>query len=287
MTATSAIDILRPTVRDLPAPHQASYIHRPRSGDRLGHGLSDQQVASYREQGYLILRGVFSAQEMDRLRVLQEQVLRERPELLHPDNMRFEWTEYAGEPFPWKIDPFSDLHPELAAITRDRRICDKLCSLYDGYEPRLFKEKYIIKPPGSHGSGKHQDYNWWQGFPHSCVSVVVAIDAADRDNGCTQLWPGSHHHGFLHQAGTLDGVIPPDFTRDEPTYLETEPGDVALFSCFTIHAAGPNQSERFRRQLFLTYNDARHGEHYFEHREHFLNYRASKYSDRADQVYFV
>jgi len=200
---------------------------------------------------------------------------------------RLEWIEHEGERIPWKIDPFWDLHPAFGDIVRDRRICDPLCSLYDGHEPRLFKDKYIIKPPGSHGNGKHQDHNWWQGFPHSCISVAVAIDAADRENGCTQLWPGSHHHGFLHQAGTLDGAIPPEFTADEPFHLETEPGDIALFSCFTIHAAGPNQSDRFRRQLFLTYNDSRHGEHYFSHPEHFWNYRSRRYSDRGDDLYFI
>lgn len=287
-TAVTSPEILRPAVANPPAEHHACYLHRARSAERLAYGLSPEQLASYRENGFLVLRGVFGPAEVERMRALQEQVLAERPELLHSDNMRFEWIEHEGEQIPWKIDPFWDLHPAFGDIIRDRRICDPLCSLYDGFEPRLFKDKYIIKPPGSHGNGKHQDHNWWQGFPHSCISVAVAIDAADRENGCTQLWPGSHQHGFLHQAGTLDGTIPSEFTESDPFYLETEPGDIALFSCFTIHAAGPNRSDRFRRQLFLTYNDSRHGEHYFSHREHFWNYRARhRFADRGDELYFI
>lgn len=286
-TAATETQFLRPAVPNLPAPHNACYIHRPRDAKNMTYPLTADQLAHYREQGFVVLRNVFSPEEVDRLRDLQIQVLEERPGLLHPDNMRFEWIEHEGQPTPWKIDPFSDLHPVFGDLVRDRRLCDPLCSIFDGYEPRIFKEKYIIKPPGSHGNGVHQDYNWWQGFPHSLLSIAIAIDAADEDNGCTLLWPGSHRHGFLHQAGTLDGKIPDAFVEDEPFKLVTEPGDIAIFSCFTIHAASENRSDRFRRQLFLSYNDARHGEHYFAHREHFFNYRARRYSDRGDQLYFI
>lgn len=287
MHTLSAPATLKPATPNVPAPHQASYRHRPRQGGRLSFPLSEAQLAQYREQGFVVIRNVFSEAEMERLRQLQRAVFEQRQDLLDPDNMRFEWIEHAGEQIPWKIDPFSDLHPAFGDLLRDRRICDRLCSIFDGYEPRIFKEKYIIKPPGSHGNGKHQDHNWWQGFPQSCLSVAIAIDAADKGNGCTQFWPGSHKHGFLHEPGTLDGQIDPSYTESEPLYLETSPGDIAIFSCYTIHAAGANESDRFRRQIFLSYNDARDGEHYFEHREHFFNYRARKYSERSDKLYFI
>ena len=98
----------------------------------------------------------------------------------------------------WKIDPFSGLSPTLSAITRDKRITDAVASIYDGYDPMLFKDKLIIKPPGTHGSVLHQDYNWWQGFPKSLLTVSIPLDATNRENGCTEMYTG-HKRGFLHE----------------------------------------------------------------------------------------
>ena len=141
-----------------------------------------------------------------------------------------------------------------------------------------------MKPPGSHGNIIHQDYNWWQGFPTSCISIAIAIDAADRENGCTKFWPGTHKHGFLHEPGSFTGRIAEHYTTDEPYYLITEPGDVALFHCYTVHASDDNNSNKTRHQIFLSYNDSADGEHYQAHREHYLQYVSPR--DPSGTSYF-
>ncbi len=279
-------ECLRPQGLERPRQHLPLYIHRPREPERLRYPLSPAEIEEYHENGILIIRNVFSQQEIDDLRAAEEEFL-SRSELLDPDNMRFEWMTLDGQKTPWKIDPFIDVHPLFGHISRDRRICDRLCSLYDGYEPRIFKDKYIRKPSGGHGAGKHQDYHMYQGFPPSILSVVIAIDSADRSNGCTQFWPGSHKHGLLHQVGSTKSAIPAEYTEKDPIFLETNVGDIAIFSAFTIHAAEPNTSDRMRRQIFLTYNDARHGEHYFAHREHFWSHRCNRFRDRENDLYML
>ena len=175
---------------------------------------------------------------------------------------------------PWKIDPFVSISPLFSALARDRRIMDRLASIYEGYEAVLFKDKLIFKPPDSHGNGIHQDYNWWQGFPESLLTVSVALDETTKENGCTELWTG-HHQGFMHKPGTLDkGTIEPErLANEKHLYVELAPGDIAIFTCFTPHAASSNQSGSPRRVLFLSYNDCRDGEHYTAHYEHFHWYR--------------
>ena len=61
---------------------------------------------------------------------------------------------------PWKIDPFISFSPLLAMVVTDRRIMDRLSSIYNEYESVLFKDKLIFKPADSHGNGIHQGYNW-------------------------------------------------------------------------------------------------------------------------------
>lgn len=195
-------------------------------------------------------------------------------------NLRFEML---ADDQPWKIDPFVSISPLFSALVRDRRIMDRLACLYDGYEAVLFKDKLIFKPPDSHGNGLHQDYNWWQGFPHSLLTVSVALDASTKENGCTELWTG-HHQGFLHEPGSLDKtqIDPERLANEARVYVELEPGDIAIFTCFTPHAAAANTSDSARRMLFLSYNDSRDGEHYAAHYEHFRWYRTRP--DRMEEA---
>ncbi|MCZ7645516.1 MAG: phytanoyl-CoA dioxygenase family protein [Planctomycetota bacterium] len=254
----------------------------------LAYGLTPEQLASYRAKGYVHLRGAFGAAEVAAWREACDEV-RRRADLIHPDNLRFELCKEQpdGSRPVWKIDPFADLHTTFGALVRDRRILDPLASIYDGRDARLFKDKLIYKPPGEHGNGLHQDYHWWQGFPTSLISVLVAIDPADEENGCTEVFPG-YEKGFMTEPGRWSELTEDRIRLDEGEKLVTEPGDIALFHCFAPHRAAPNRSTRWRRQAFLTYNDAADGEHYFAHREHYWWYvtRCRKAEDQR-RAFFV
>ena len=244
---------------------------------QLRFALDTAEVEAYHEKGFLILRDVFQPEEIEIYRQEAEQIVDHALALsrefqLEPKyNLRFEML---ADGQPWKIDPFVNISPLFSALTRDRRIMDRLASLYDGYEAVLFKDKLIFKPPDSHGNGLHQDYNWWQGFPHSLLTVSVALDASTKENGCTELWTG-HHQGFLHEPGSLDKtqIDSKRLANEEHVYVDLAPGDMAIFTCFTPHAAASNTSNSARRMLFLSYNDSRDGEHYTAHYEHFRWYR--------------
>lgn len=244
---------------------------------QLCFALNTAEVDEYQTKGFLILRNIFRPEEIEIYRQEAEQVVDRSLSLsrelqLDPKyNLRFEML---ADGQPWKIDPFVSISPLFSALARDRRIMDRLASVYDGYEAVLFKDKLIFKPPDSHGNGLHQDYNWWQGFPHSLLTVSVALDASTKENGCTELWTG-HHQGFLHEPGSLDKtqITPDQLANEEHIYVNLEPGDIAIFTCFTPHAAAPNRSNSARRMLFLSYNDSRDGEHYTAHYEHFRWYR--------------
>ena len=147
---------------------------------------------------------------------------------------------------PWEIAPFINASPLLATVVADRRLMDRLASIYDGDEGVLCKDKLIFKPADSHGNGVHQDYNWWQGFPTSLLTVAVALDQTSRESECTEFWAG-HQQGFMHQSNTFDGQINPDWiAKQQHIYAEMKVGDIAISSCFTPHAAAANKSGQLR-----------------------------------------
>lgn len=246
-----------------------SWVAEQAARKPLSHPLSDAELAQYREQGFVVKRGLLA----DLAEELQQRAddLLAMDELKVDGNLRLEMT--AEPPVIWKIDPFTDLHPFWSRVTRDRRICDALASIYEGREPRLLKDKLIYKPPHTHGNPLHQDYTWWQGLPTSAISVCIAIDYTTIDNGATTLYPGKHHNGLMNPPGELVMLDRKEVEGVEPEVVCAEPGDVIFFGCFTPHEAGPNNTDGFRRQIFLSYNDSADGEWRAAHYDHFFSYR--------------
>ncbi|MBK1858779.1 phytanoyl-CoA dioxygenase family protein [Cerasicoccus arenae] len=244
----------------------------------LQFALTADELTRYHEQGFLVKRGLVAdfAETMQ----TQADALLAMEELQVDGNLRLDLTRDARI---WKIDPFADLHPFWSRLTRDRRIADVLATIYEGREPRLLKDKLIYKPPHSQGNALHQDYTWWQGLPTSAISVCIAIDYTTIANGATTLYPGLHKNGLINAPGELSFLDRKVVDGVEPEVVCAEPGDVIFFDCFTPHEAGPNTTDGFRRQIFLSYNDSADGEWHAAHYDHFFSYRI-KGASEEDKV---
>jgi 2-aminoethylphosphonate dioxygenase len=252
-------------------------------------GLSPEQLAEYQRLGYLIVRDVFARDEIADLADEAEQ-LRQRSELIDVKNIRCRWQDHieTGACLFECFDPVIDIGPVCRRIAYDRRILGPLTAIY-GDEACLFKDKLIYKPPGAKGYGLHQDYIGWQDFPRSFVTVLVAIDAADAENGATEVFPEVHRQGYLSPIDGEYHEVPADkVDPSSAVKLELQPGDIALFGCFTPHRSAPNGSDRWRRQLYLSYNAARDGgQRRAAHYEEFHSWLKVKYAQYGKiEVYF-
>jgi hypothetical protein len=212
---------------------------------------------AYQRDGYIVVPGLFSAAEIARAGTEAEALLERCKPLMSVRNLRCRWqsnvTTGAACEFE-TFDPVIDLSPAAHDLAHDPRLLGVLAELY-GEPACLFKDKLIYKPPGLKGYGLHQDWIGWPGFPRSFLTVLVPFDPADADNGATEVFPGYHHGGTL---ATEDGnyhELPLDAIDESRGVLLTmQPGDVAIFGGFTPHRSAPNRSDRWRRQLYLSYN---------------------------------
>lgn len=254
----------------------------------MGGILTYEQLESYRQKGYLVLRRQFSKHEVALWHAESDRLIN-LEEIIDPLNARIGFRKMDGKPYVEKFDPLVDISPVFRQLSQDERILAPLRDIYMD-EPLLFKDKLIFKFPGVSGYTMHQDASYWQGFPfEGLVSIMVAIDGASRENGGLELFPG-YHDRLRSTPGELRNMTKEEAaTIDLSTgeLVETEPGDLILFHSLTPHQSGPNTAQVSRRQLYLTYSPSKNGQLYKAHYQHFHRYSArSKSAEEANQRYF-
>jgi phytanoyl-CoA hydroxylase len=213
----------------------------------------EREKADFDRDGFVVVRQLLSAADFRALnenltRYIREVVPtlsdshafyqdRSRPETLkqmqHMGNDRF-FSDYRFQP-RWV---------ELAEALLGESVVAQ--------EPEWFN-----KPPGTeHATPPHQDNYYFNFNPCSVVTIWMALDPVDDENGCLRYVPGSHLRGVRpHNAtkvlGFSQGISdfgPDDMAREKTIHLQ--PGDVAVHHGNTIHRAEPNRSATRTRRAF-------------------------------------
>jgi ectoine hydroxylase len=163
------------------------------------------------------------------------------------------------------IEPFHHLDPVFDELVQDPRIVTPICGVLGFDRVALWTDKINLKRPRE-GSGYrwHQDSPYWSHVCDHCdqlPNVMIALDDADRGNGCFRVVPGSHRDGFL--PGLADGTRlgplftdPASFDVDTQWLAEVPAGSLVIFDAHTVHGSEPNLSDRPRRAIVLTYQPA-------------------------------
>jgi 2-aminoethylphosphonate dioxygenase len=253
--------------------------------------VTDEQVRQFDDDGFTVVRRLFEPAEMAAARTEADRLMT-RTDLMDTKNLRCRWMPnvVTGESCQFEcFDPVIDISPVCAALAYDPRLLAVLAELYR--EPAcLFKDKLIFKPPGVKGYGLHQDWIGWPGFPRSFLTVLVPLDRAGADNGATEVFTGYHHNGSLSpEDGEYHELSADLVDESRGVILELEPGDVAIFGGFVPHRSAPNRSDRWRRQLYLSYNkESDGGPQRASHYAEFHTWLVKKYAQYGKtETYFA
>jgi hypothetical protein len=215
------------------------------------HRLDGDEVARYREYGYLVLdRPVFSAEQFAALRAHFEGKLAAlpadaRPEAMDVPHFRdprlFEWL-FADEVLDL-VEPI--LGPDIA----------------------LFSSHFICKP---RGDGKrvpwHEDSYYWKGMlePMEVCTVWLAIDPSTSENGCMNVIPRSHDRGLseYEPVDMRSNVFPEEARRHQvdesrKVAVELEANQCSLHDARLMHGSDANTSERRRCGYTMRYMSTR------------------------------
>lgn len=126
--------------------------------------------------------------------------------------------------------------------------------------------QYFNKPPGvGKPTPPHQDGYYFMLDPCEAVTMWLALDEVDEQNGCVRYIPGSHREGMrTHNRTTTLGFsqgisdYPTPDDQDREVAMHAQPGDLLVHHAMTIHRADGNRSTtRSRRSLGLIYYSER------------------------------
>ncbi|HIP27047.1 MAG TPA: phytanoyl-CoA dioxygenase family protein [Campylobacterales bacterium] len=218
--------------------------------------MNEEYKKQFKENGFVILKNVFSEKKLKEIRSLQEEII--------------DYTDKNLEdPFlPWSMPHRNDQgvlydlyqrHPEFQEMAKNERILDCL-EVVLGKDIYLYDNSLIYKP-----KGKKNAVAWHQDFisrPSEPLKIIVwmALDNVSKENGTVQVIPASHKQGHLpwhrvegethHDRVNMEYV---NKDRDKIIYAELEAGDVLLFNMLILHGSDEVHTDVDRRVYRCSY----------------------------------
>lgn len=224
--------------------------------------ITDSQVEFYRENGYVVVEGVLSPDEVAELRRTTDEMVEGARGLTgHTEVYDLEDTHTPDDPRVRRIKFANKHHPTYAKLVDHPNVVAVLQRLI-GRDIRFDVAKLNMKAAGYGAAVEwHQD---WAFYPHTnddLCAVGFMMDDCELENGPLMAIPGSHKGPILdhHYGGEFCGAINPDtsdidFSAAMP--MTGPAGSITIHHARTIHGSAPNKSSKMRRLLLHQYRAA-------------------------------
>lgn len=228
----------------------------------MSAAIADHDVESYRANGYLVVPGLVTPEEVEALRADALRLC--RGGYPHPNLQPLDPSLSDDEVLrgflcihhPHKVSPVllerGVKHAGLAAV---------LARLI-GPDVKCMQSMLFVKPPGFQGQAWHQDEIYIPTRDRSLTGGWIALDDATLENGCLWVIPGSHR-GVLYDQRPHEQ--PEEFDAAAESYgfddsgqipVEVRAGDAVFFHGYLLHRSRRNRSQTYRRVLVNHYMNA-------------------------------
>ena len=216
----------------------------------MHQALSEKQVQSYRDNGYLFPLDVFSKSEVRQiLDELETARAAAKAASLGGFDELLRTRAHMTMPFVCRIAA----HPGLL---------DRVESIL-GPNLMLWGADFFIKPANSDKIVSwHQDLTYWGlGETDDEVTAWLALSDVSVEAGCMRFVPGSHQQRLLPHRDTFSDSnllsrgqeIDVDVDENDAVNVVLKPGQVSFHHGRIFHASGPNQSDHDRIGLAFRY----------------------------------
>ena len=201
--------------------------------------LSQEQIAHFNTFGFLVLRRVLTAQEIETIRRETDEIFDEARE---------------GKPYPGELEvihPFFELRPFMASVVADDRI-------YGIGESMLGPDFFLDVTEG----WRHVGTTPWHGAglyagELPMIKIALYVEPLTEETGCLRVVPGSHIRGdpdylepLRDRSDDLDMTPFGVAASDIPCFaLESQPGDLVIFTEQLLHASFGGRPGRYQHAI--------------------------------------
>ena len=213
---------------------------------------------AYQQDGFLHIPTFMNMQEMDKIETQINHIIQTVvPGMPKKDAMYEDYNQPAS--LKQVNIPITATPPYLLELRQSEKV-QGLATLLLGDVAVPQSLELFIKPPHlGTPTPPHQDGFYFCLKPDLALTLWLALDNMDNENGMLHYIAGSHKHGILpHTAsqilGFSQGVQADDLTTlGREVACPIRRGDLLIHASATIHRASGNPSTRLRRALAIVY----------------------------------
>jgi ectoine hydroxylase-related dioxygenase (phytanoyl-CoA dioxygenase family) len=221
--------------------------------------VTSEQREFYQENGFVQVDNVLSEQEVAELRQYMEEVMVEDSGSisLQTDKKGGSYYRVLNQ----RVNVWRD-HGGMHKYSCNPRLAQMAMELSGANGIRLFHDHALWKMPGdSKPTPWHQDYPYWpmdeQG--EGALSIWIALDDVDEQNGCMMFVPKSQKAGKLNHIDLanpqdiFEYVKGTEYEKTKPVKVPLKAGSCTFHNGLTFHYAHSNVTDKPRRALAIIY----------------------------------
>lgn len=231
--------------------------------------VTADQVAFYRENGYLVIPEVLDVAELEQWRDAVDEAVAERGDKTFAeatglnaerpkiDDGHDEDTEFYNNVFTQRVNLWQT-NEKVRRLMWNADLGRLMADLAGVDGIRMWHDQALIKQPYANYTAFHLDVPYWPFTSPDALSIWVALDDATLSNGCLYYVPGSHkarkytNCGITKDLGALFEVYP-EWNDVVPVPCPVPAGGVCIHNGLTAHGAGANMTPGLRRAMTCGY----------------------------------
>lgn len=218
--------------------------------------LTTEQIASFRRNGHICLRGALTADEVATWRaVIRDAAYRHNAQT----KPLAERDEY-GKSFLQVINLW-EKDDRVRPFTLARRFAKLAADVMGTATVRLYHDQALFKEPGGTPTHWHQDQTYMPFDTPHLIGLWIPLVPVPPEVGSMRFVSGSHTLGWLGKlpystaADPLVQRIVRDHGLSYAWYGAMEPGDVTFHSSWVLHSAAGNPTPNVREIMNIFYLD--------------------------------
>lgn len=249
-------------------PAGATRIYEP-------YRVSVQEYVTFREQGFLLVRGLVPQNDTEEMLEHMDNLLAGRESIPGVESPPADWSPEQKLGYWQRVHMLHHVLPMHERFLLHPRVLDVLEALI-GPDVSALQSMLFFKQAGQPGQGYHQDSYYIPTQPDTLCGAWMALERADEENGCLWMTVGSQHEPIYPDC---DGVTPNgqrDLKDIESVYnvshtdenangltkvarkypgrevkAEVDAGDVLFFGGHILHRSHTNRSQARSRRSFV------------------------------------